>query len=272
MAYSLINPLSPYKALTRHFSLIAQMTRRDIASRYKGSAAGLIWSFINPLLMLVVYTFVFSFVMNARWSMEHAGHMSYAVIMFAGLNMNAMFGECAMRASGLIVGNVNFVKRVVFPLETLSWSTVGAALFHLLISTIVLLVVLLTTTGSIPWTAVLFPLVVLVFVPFVAGTVWLLASLGAYLRDIIQVVPIVTTALMFLSPTLYPATMIPEPYRPLLLFNPMTIVVSTSQRVLVMGELPIWRDLMIYAVCAMAFAWLAFCWFEKTKKGFADVV
>lgn len=272
MSYRLLDPTSPYRVLGRHFSLIAQMTRRDIESRYKGSVAGIIWSFINPLLMLMVYTFVFSFVMKARWGGGGTAHGAYAVIMFAGLNMNTMFSECAMRATGLITGNVNFVKRVVFPLESLSWTTVGAALFHLLISTLVLFVVSLLVSHHLPWTAILFPLIVIVFIPFVLGTVWILASLGTYLRDISQFIPILTTALMFLSPTLYPSTLIPEAYRPLLLLNPLTLVVRASQRVLVFGELPIWRDLAIYFVCATAFAWLSFVWFEKTKKGFADVV
>jgi lipopolysaccharide transport system permease protein len=170
------------------------------------------------------------------------------------------------------VENTNFVKRVVFPLETLSWSMLGAALFHLLISTIALLVIELIAKGHIPWTVVLFPIVVVVFLPFVAGTIWLLASLGVFLRDLKQAVMIVTTALMFLAPIMYPITMIPPRFRGWMYLNPLTEVVSASQNVLVFGEPPVWTDLGLYALGSCLFAWATFAWFEKTRKGFADVV
>src|SRR5579875_2713883 len=140
-AYRLIDPLSPYIALKRHFALIVQMAKRDVAGRYRGSFAGLFWSFFNPLLMLVIYTFVFGVIFKARWNGQVSGHFGFALVLFAGLNINSLFAECANRAATLIIENTNFVKKVVFPLETLSWSTLGSALFHLLISTIALLVI-----------------------------------------------------------------------------------------------------------------------------------
>ena len=271
-AYRLVDPLSPYLAFRRHFALILQMARRDVAGRYRGSFAGLFWSFFNPLLMLVIYTFVFGVLFKARWSSQVTGHFQFAIILFAGLNINTLFAECANRATTLIVENTNFVKRVVFPLETLTWSTICAGLFHLLISTVVLLVMSLLVNHALPWTIVLFPVVVACFLPFLAGTTWLLASLGVFLRDLKQVIAIVTTALMFLAPILYPKTLIPEQYQDLLYLNPLTVIVEASQDVLVWGRQPAWDHLGIYAVIAGLFAWLAFVWFERTRKGFADVV
>jgi len=271
-AYRLLDPLSPYIALKRHFALIVQMAKRDVASRYRGSFMGLFWSFFNPLLMLAIYTFVFGVIFKARWNMHVTSHIAFAIILFAGLNVSMMFTECANRASTLIVDNTNFVKKVVFPLETLSWSVLGAALFHLLIATIALLAIELIATHHIPWTVVLFPIVIAVFLPFMAGTIWLLASLGVFFRDLKQAIAIVTTAMMFLAPIMYPMSMIPGQYRIFLYLNPLTVIAMASQNVLFLGELPRWDHLALYFVVSCLFAWLAFAWFEKTRKGFADVV
>lgn len=271
-AYRLADPLSPYRALTRHFALVLQLARRNVTVRYRGSFAGLLWSFLNPLLLLVLYTFVFGVVFKSRWNAQASNHFQYALVLFAGLNIQSFFSECANRATTLVVENAAFVKRVVFPLETLAWSMLGAALFHLLVSTIVLLVASPFVMGQVPWTVVLFPVVVACFLPFTAGTVWLLASLGVYLRDLSQVVGIVTMALLFLAPILYPATLIPAQYRGLLDLNPLTVIAEASQDVLVFGRSPPWGGLASYALASSLFAWLAFAWFEKTRKGFADVV
>ena len=271
-AYRLTDPLSPYHALTRHFALVVQMARRDVAGRYRGSFAGLLWSFFNPLLILVIYTFVFGVIFKSRWNAQTTNPFQYAIVLFAGLNINTFFSECANRATTLIVENTNFVKRVVFPLETLTWSTLGSGLFHLCVSTIVLLAISPLVMGHVPWTAIFFPVVVACFLPFVAGAVWLLASLGVYLRDLKQVVGIATMALMFLAPILYPAALIPERWRFALYFNPLTIIAEASQDVLIWGRVPRWDHLAVYAAVASLFAWFAFAWFERTRKGFADVV
>jgi lipopolysaccharide transport system permease protein len=271
-SYRLRDPLSPYHALFRHFALVVQMARRDVVGRYRGSFVGLLWSFFNPLLMLMIYTFVFGIIFKSRWNDQVAGHFGFAIILFAGLNINSLFTECANRAPTLIVENTNFVKKVVFPLEVLSWSALGSALFHLLISTIVLLVISLLVKGSLPWTIVLFPAVVMCFLPFVAGTIWLLASLGVFLRDLKQAIGIVTAALMFLAPILYPKEFIPEPYRDWMYLNPLTVIVEASQDVLIWGRQPSWIHLGLYTVSSCLFAWLAFAWFERSRKGFADVL
>lgn len=271
-AYRLIDPLSPYRALLRHLALVMQMARRDVVGRYRGSFVGLLWSFFNPLLMLMIYTFVFGIIFNSRWNAHVTGHFQFAIILFAGLNINSMFAECANRAPTLIVENTNFVKKVVFPLEILSWSTLGSALFHLLVSTVVLLIISLFVNGSIPWTAVLFPIVVACFLPFVAGVIWLLASLGVFLRDLKQATSIITTALMFLAPILYPKEFIPVQYRDWMYLNPLTVIVEASQDVLIWGKLPCWTCLGLYTFLSCLFAWLAFAWFERSRKGFADVL
>jgi lipopolysaccharide transport system permease protein len=271
-AYRLTAPQSPYLALTRHFALVVKLARRDVAGRYRGSFAGLFWPFFNPLLMLAIYTFVFGVVFKSRWNAQTTDPFQYAMVLFAGLNINSFFSECANRATTLVIDNANFVKRVVFPLETLTWSTIGSALFHLSVSTLVLVAVSPFFTGGVAWTMLLFPIVVVCFLPFVAGSVWLLASLGVYLRDLKQVVGIVTTALMFLSPILYPKTLIPIRFREWLYLNPLTVIAEASQNVLIWGRPPVWSHLGVYVLASGLFAWFAFAWFEQTRRGFADVV
>ncbi|WP_445146019.1 ABC transporter permease [Dyella sp. Tek66A03] len=270
--YRLRDPLSPYRALVRHFPLVIQMARRDVIGRYRGSFIGLLWSFFNPLLMLGVYTLVFGLIFKSRWGTQDGGQFEFAVILFAGLNINTMFAECANRAPMLIVDNTNFVKKIVFPLETLSWSTLCSALFHLAISTVVLLVFSLVVRGSIPWTVVLFPIVAAVFIPYVVGLIWLLASLGVFLRDLKQAIGIITAMLMFLAPIFYSKELIPLPYRNLLYLNPLTVIVEASRDVLVWGHMPNWTMLALYAVASSLFAWASFSWFERTRRGFADVL
>lgn len=270
--YRLTNPLSPYVAVRRHAALIVQMAKRDVAGRYRGSFVGLFWSFFNPLLMLLIYTFVFRVIFKSRWNAQTTNPYQYAIVLFAGLNINTLFSECANRATTLVVENPNFVKRVVFPLETLTWSTIGSALFHLCVATIVLLAMVSLIGGHIPWTVVLFPIVVACFLPFVAGSVWLLASLGVYLRDLKQVVGILTMAMLFLAPVLYPETLIPAQYRGWLYLNPLTVIAQASQNVLVWGKPPLWSHLGLYVLASGSFAWFAFAWFQQTRKGFADVV
>ena len=270
--YPLHNPLSPFVALRRNAPLISQMVKREVVGRYRGSFMGLLWSFFNPLLMLAIYTFVFGVIFKSRWSGATTGPFDFAVILFSGLNMSSFFSECANRAPGLIIEHTNFVKKVVFPLETLCWSMVGAALFHLFVSTIVLLLFSLLVRGTVPVTALLFPLVVLAFVPVTVGVSWLLASLGVFLRDLKQAIGVITTALLFLAPIFYPPTTIPPTYQAWALLNPLTVVVNASRDVLVWGESPDWGALGLYVLVGLCFAWVAFAWFQRSRKGFADVL
>ena len=266
-------PTEIYASFVRNRRLIRQMAQRDVLGRYRGSIIGLAWSFFNPLLMLGVYTFFFSFVLKARWGVARdGGHSDFAIVLFVGLIIHGLFAECINRAPTLINSNASFVKKVIFPLEIFPWIAMGSAVFQATISVFVLLVLQLLITGALPWTILLFPLVVAPFIFITLGFAWFFSATGVYVRDIGQVSGLLTSMLLFLSPVFYPVSILPPPMDSLVLLNPLTLIIEESRKVLLFGEMPNWIALGFYSVIAVFIAWFGFWWFQKTRKGFADVI
>lgn len=265
-------PFSLLRSLWHNRQLISQMTRREVIGRYRGSVMGLAWSFFNPILMLAVYTFVFSEIFKARWVGQDTGKGEFAILLFVGMIVHGLFAECANRAPSLILSNSNYVKKVVFPLEILPLITLGSALFHTCISLIVLVLAQLLLTHALPWTAILLPLVLMPLVLGTLGVSWLLASLGVFLRDVSHVIGVLTTVLLFLSPVLYPVAALPAAYQPWLKLNPLTYIIEESRNILLFGHLPQWSDLLVATVIGALMAAAGYWVFQKTRKGFADVL
>mgnify|MGYP003576823986 CR=1 FL=1 len=259
-------------SLWLHRHLIAQMTRREVVSRYKGSVMGLLWSFLNPELMLVIYTFVFSVVFKAKWGGGEESKAQFAVVLFAGMIVHALFADILNRAPALILANANYVKKVVFPLETLVAVTAGSALFQALASLIVLVAAIVVLQGQLHWTVLLVPVVLAPLLVLAMGAGWLLASLGVFLRDVGQVVGVLTTVLLFLSPVFFPVSSIPEFLQPWMGANPLTFIIEQTRGVIILGRMPDWLGHGAYFLAASVVAWLGYAWFQKTRKGFADVL
>jgi lipopolysaccharide transport system permease protein len=267
-----ISPKEIAASLWRNRGLAIALIKREVVGRYRGSFMGILWSFFNPVFMLAVYTFVFSVVFKARWSGGSESRTEFALVLFAGMIVFSLFSECVNRAPGLIVSNVNYVKKVVFPLEILPFVAFGAASFHLVVSVVVWMIFYMSFFGMPHLTLLLLPLVLLPLALFTLGVSWMLASLGVYLRDVGQIVGVFTTALLFLSPIFYPVTALPAEYQTLLHLNPLTPVIEQTRQVLVWGKVPdfqFWGSSMILGAVV---AWLGFAWFQKTRKGFADVL
>lgn len=271
MIYS-INPIHLVHIFWRYRQLIYQLTKREVAGRYRGSALGLLWSFFNPVLMLIIYTFVFSVVFKARWGTGGESRFEFAIILFAGLIVFNLFTECVNRAPSLIINNVNYVKKVIFPLEVLPLVTMGAALFHGIVNLGVLLVFHVLLTSSLQWTIIFVPVVVFPLILMTLGSCWFLASFGVFIRDVAQTVGLLTTILMFLSPVFFPVSALPEKYHFFIYLNPMTFIVEQMRDVLIWGRVPSWSGLGIASVGGAAVTWLGLAWFQKTRKGFADVL
>jgi lipopolysaccharide transport system permease protein len=272
------NPLEativgPVVGLWTHGQLIWQLVKREVLGRYRGSVMGIAWSLLNPLLMLAVYTFVFSTVFKARWSGgDQESTSEFAIILFVGLIVYALFSECVNRAPGLILSNANYVKKVVFPLEILPWVALGAALFHAIASSIVLVIAMLVLKGSLPWTIVLFPIVILPLIFITMGFAWFLSATGVYVRDIGQSIGLITNVLMFLSPIFYPVAALPKPLQAWTFLNPLAYVIEESRQVLIWGRSPDWLAWGLHLLVGFLIAYAGYWWFQKTRKGFADVL
>lgn len=267
-----VSPREMAASVWRNRNLVRALVQREVIGRYRGSFMGILWSFFNPVFMLVIYTFVFSVVFKARWSGGSDSKTEFALVLFAGLIMFNLFSECFNRAPGLILANVNYVKKVVFPLEILPWVALGSALFHTLISIGVWLVAYVFLFGVPHVTVLLLPLIMLPLLLFIIGLSWGLAALGVYLRDVSQVIGVLTTVLMFLSPIFYSGSALPVEYRHLLQLNPLTPAIEQARDVLFWGKVPDLCALGLYLLGSSLIAWLGFAWFQKTRKGFADVL
>jgi lipopolysaccharide transport system permease protein len=265
-------PKEMVASLWRNRELILASTKREVIGRYKGSFFGLLWSFFNPIFMLAIYTFVFSVVFNARWGSGSESKTEFALVLFAGLIVFNLFAECVGRAPTLVLANPNYVKKVVFPLEILPFVTLLSALYHAFVSLGVWLLVYTILVETPHTTVLLLPLIVAPFAAFTMGVSWALASIGVFLRDVSQVVAVLVTTMMFLSPIFYPVSSLPENFRHLFYFNPLTPVIEITRDLLYWGAAPDFVTLAFYWAATAVVAWLGFAWFQKTRKGFADVL
>jgi len=259
--------------LWKHAYLIKQFTVRDLWSRYKGSYLGILWSFVFPLLMLVIYTFVFSVVFESKWGTNVGeSKVDFAIILFAGMTVFGLFSEVVNRAPGIIVSNVNYVKKVVFPLEIFPIVLLSTAFIQFSISCGILLFAILVFKQIIPWTVVFIPLVVFPLCLISLGLAWILSAVGVYLRDIGQILNVGVTALLFLSPIFYPVSAVPEKFRAMFQYNPLSYIVEDFRRVAIWGQMPHWGNWLLWSGIGLIFSLVGFYLFKKLRKGFADVL
>lgn len=266
------SPLEMFLSFWRNRELIHISAKREIIGRYRGSVLGLLWSFFNPLFMLAVYTFVFSEIFKTRWNINSDSKLEFALVLFSGLITFNMFSECINRAPTLIINNQNYVKKVIFPLEVIPYVSFISTLYHAFVSIIVWILAYTLLIG-IPHPTILYlPLILTPFAFLIMGISWALASMGVFLRDVPQIVGVVTSVIMFLSPVFYPATAVPEQYRTFLYMNPLTHIIEEMHNIMYMGLPPEWGFLMLYWVITFGVACLGFFFFQKTRRGFSDVL
>lgn len=264
--------VGPFDAWRLHRSLTLEMTKRDVLGRYRGASFGLLWSLISPFLMVAVYTLAFGYILKSRWPGTTGNMADFSMLLFMGLIVHGFFAEVLNRSPGLIVSNANLVKRIVFPLHVLPWVTVLSALFHALTSVLAFMVVNLLLRGEIMPTLPLLPLVLAPLALAALGVGWLLSSLSVFLRDIGQVTSVLSMALLFLSSAIVPVETLPPEYRLVFELNPLTFIIDQAREVAFWGRMPDWAGLGTYAAGALVFAWLGYAVFEKTRRGFADVL
>ena len=267
-----VQPLAMVASIYKNRNLIFNLFKREVMGRYRGSAMGLLWSFFNPVFMLTIYTFVFSVVFKARWVGGSDSKVEFALVLFTGLLVFNLFSEVINQAPSLILNNTNYVKKIIFPLEILPIVALGAAAFHMSVSLVVWLIFYFLFFSIPDWTALQLPLVLIPLMLMTLGLAWLLASLGVYLRDVGQIIGVVTMTLMFLSPIFYSVDSLPLEYQGIMHLNPLTYIVEETRNVMIWHKSVNWPLWVFWTVLSTLIAWLGFAWFQKTRKGFADVI
>ena len=270
MKAQVIKALNPFAGLWAHRQLILAMTRREVAGKYKGSWLGSLWSLLTPLAMLAVYGFVFGVVFQARWGTGESDTVVFAASLFCGLAVFGLMAEVLNRSPEMIVQNVNYVKKVVFPLETLAWVTTAGALVHYALAMVVLTLFLLVTGKGVPIEALLVPILVLPLVLMLMGISWAISALGVFFRDVNQIMPPLTTALLFLSPALYPLEMVPEGFRAWLQLNPITPTIEFIRQAVMHASLPSGDAYLTQLLVSLIVLSLGHALFFRLRKGFAD--
>ena len=262
---------SVYATLWQHRGLMLELIKREFSGRYQGSFGGIAWSFIQPLFLLSVYTVAFGVILKSRWGFS-GGTAEYALMLFAGLIILNTFSEVLSKSSTLITSNPNFVKKVVFPLELLPVITVVTALIHALIGIAVWFLGYILVYGIPKATAILFPVILICFVPVLLGMGWFLAAMGVIVRDISQLTGLVNHTLLFLTPIFYSIEAAPLQLQKILALNPLTFIIEQFRLILFYGQMPALRGMAVYFVLATLFAWLTLVLFRRLRPTFADLV
>ena len=258
--------------LFSHRALVLQLVRREIQGRFQGSYFGLIWLIIQPLFLLLAYTLVFGVVFKVRWNGSDLGPTAYGLAIFVGMALHSFFADCVLRAPTLISSRTSFVKKVVFPLDVLAPVQVAAALVQSAVALGLWLVAVAVFGGGWGWIILMTPLLVLPLLLHALGVTWFLASLGVYVRDVGQAAALISTALLFLSPVFYPLAAVPEPWRSIMWWNPLTFPIEAIRHAVIHGELPGFGPFVLQLVFGAAIAVLGLKWFRITRRGFADVL
>lgn len=254
------------------FFIFWETAKRDLSKRYKGSWFGIFWSFINPILLLIVYSFVFGVIFKARWPEASAGSINYSLILFCGLITHIMFADVLSRSSALIVENSNYVKKVVFPLHVFGMATVSSASFHFFISTLIVIAYALYL-GVFPSINILyFPLILINYIIFLLGVSWIVSSLGVFFRDINYIVGFLTTALMFLSPIFYSSDSVPDSFSFVMNINPLTYYIEAFRSVVIYGEPPSLSASIVAMIVSAGTFLIGLNIFNKLYKSFSDVL
>jgi len=261
----------PLWQLPGRVELILSLARRELAARYKGSVLGIVWAVLTPVVMIAIFTFIFAGVFGARFGPQGTA-WDYAVYLFCGLLPWTAFQESLQLSSNTIVAHSNLVKRVVFPLETLPVAQVLSALANQMFGTLALLVACVIIRQQLHWTMVWLPVLIVPQLLATLGAAWLIASLGVFLRDIVQGVALVLMVWMYLTPIIYPETIVPARYRALINLNPFTPLVRSYRNIFLEGAAPDWHGLAYFTAFALITFIFGYWWFAKTRKSFADVI
>lgn len=244
--------------------MIHSLVRRDLKGRYKGSVLGFLWTFLNPLLQLLVYTLVFSTIMRN-------GIKDYYLFLFVALIPWIYFSTCVSGGCSCILSNSALVDKIYFPREVLPISYTLSQLVNMLLSFIIVFAVLILSGKGLNPIALLFlPILILIETLMALGVTFLFSGICVYFRDLIYFLGIATMAWQFLTPVMYGIDMVPEELQNIFYANPMTSVIIAYRDILYYKQNPHMNTLIMAVVFGVSFLILGICVFEKTQRHFAE--
>lgn len=266
------NPVSLVRSIASHRDLVVRLAQREFKQRYRGSFLGVFWAVLTPLVTAAMFTFVFSTVFAARWGKASTGPFDFAIIFMLGMAVHSIFAEIISRAPTMMLNNASFVTKVVFPLEVLPIVSLVGALTNAAIAMGIVVVLQLVLNGKIEPTLVFLPVVLAPYLVFLLALSLIFAAIGVYLRDLGQLVGMLVTASLFLSPVFYPVEAVPVAFRGWMWLNPLTFIIEQSRAVALAGQWPDFDGLAIYMTSALVLLALAYWMFQRLRIGFADVL
>jgi lipopolysaccharide transport system permease protein len=264
--------VSGIRSLHGNRGLLWSLVVRELQGRYRGTVLGFMWVVVYPLTMLAVYSFVFGVVFRARWGGGQGPMSDFVQMLYSGLIVFFLFSETLSRAPGSVVSRPGYVKKVVFPLELLPVSEMLASLFSAAVGFALLFAFLLIKQQFIPWTVLLLPLIIIPLLLLTAGFAWLLAAIGVFFRDIGQLITVIMSILMFLSPIFYPVSALPQFAQKLMYLNPIAYTIEAVREVVVLGSVPNALQWLAHATFAVVVCWMGLWVFQRARPAFADVV
>ncbi len=260
----------PFQSLWRNRALIESMARRDVLARYRGSFGDVFWTILNPLLLMGTYFFVFGIVLKSRFGAD-TSRTGFALYLLAGMLPWLAFSEPVGRSALVILEHRNFVKKLVFPLDALPVVQVVSALMTEFFAMLVYLLGLLVLRHSIPLTVLWLPALMIPQALFTLGLCWFLAALGAYARDLGQIMGFLLTLWFFLTPICYAEGPLLAAV-PALSKNPLFTLVRGYRSVFLENHAPDFSSLWKFWVLAILVFLLGYGWFSKLRRSFADVI
>lgn len=257
----------------QRIELMLSLTGRDIKKKYKDSLLGAMWGVLVPLIMLAIYTVIFSTIFSAKWKgIETHTKVDYAVLLFIGLIVYNFFAESLTRAPSAVLSNPNLVKKVVFPLEVLPPVVVLSSLYNAGVATVALVAFLIFSSFGLHWQVVLLPILIVPLLALTMGVTYLFASLGVFFRDVDQIAGLLARVLQYLTPVLYPSIIFPEAIGNWMRLSPLAIYVEQTRALIVTGTLPDWGHYAWAVGWSLGIFFFGYWWFQRTRRAFADVV
>jgi len=264
----------PFAQMWHHRDLIQAILRREVAERFKGSIAGWVWAIVAPLLAIAVYTIAFSGRLDLppQYIVTGNQNLSYALFILSGIVVFNFWSEMAFRAPMLLHEYVHFIKQTIFPSDMLAVISTLRATLYTVISLGVLIVFQLITTGGLPWTMLLLPLIMIPFIAFLVGMSWFLCAIGAFTRDagylMINIVPL----FMFATPVFYHQSIFGSPGETLIYINALTGYVDVMRDIMLVGKLPNWQVYAWTLFTSIFTFYFGYWFFDRYRNVIVDVL